>query len=55
MTLLYVLLESSTHIPHIYAPWESTLFPGWNELISGGNLFQRNGAAYENALPPCVT
>ncbi len=32
-SLIYVLLDSSTHIPHTCAPHESTRISGWNELV----------------------
>ncbi len=32
-SLIYVLLDSSTHIPHSCAPHQSTRIPGWNELV----------------------
>ncbi len=32
-SLIYVLLDSSTHIPYTCPPHESTRFRGWNELV----------------------
>ncbi len=32
-SLIYVLSDSSTHIPHTCAPHQSTRIPGWNELV----------------------
>ncbi len=32
-SLIYVLLDSGTHIPHTCAPHQSTRIPGWNELV----------------------
>ncbi len=32
-SLIYVLLDSSTHIPHTCAQHESTRIPSWNELV----------------------
>ncbi len=32
-SLIYALLDSSTHITHTCVPHESTRYPGWNELV----------------------